>query len=302
MNMITSDLLTELIKQTDSIRQIINRIKESGRISEIDKDLLLDKIRIFYDHTLQVNTAADEIKDEVSVKKSTLKTKEPVIPVKEELSQEKNTEEIISAKENLPSDSYELILNENEDTSLKPELKSTEKEVNEATLITTEEPDNVKSKSAKVEQVEIQPSLFENQNISKENQNTGMVEVEKEIIHQAFSQKETIADKYLSENKKSLNDIMAELRKEKDLATRMQYKPVKDLREAITLNDRVKYIREVFGQDKAKYDLAITKLNNCKDLDEAMEYINANISWDNEKPSFRNFLELIYRRHLPQNE
>jgi hypothetical protein len=296
MNMMNSDLLNELLIQTDSIRQIINRMKDAGRISEIDKDLLLDKIRVFYDHSLQLNHSGSEVKKEIIQDSDIIKTE---ISEKEKVTDKSEAPEPEKLKENENNDSYELLLNEPVDSSENHPAEITTADVIENTQLTNEKPKNLISEPAKIEKIEIQPSLFENHENISENQKPG--KVEKEIIQQAFSQKETISDKYQSKNRKSTNELMAELRKDKDLATQMQYKPVKDLREAITLNDRVKYIREIFDQDKSKYDLVVTGLNNCKDLDEAMEYIDANISWDSEKPSFKSFLELIYRRHMPQN-
>ncbi|MFH2141507.1 MAG: hypothetical protein ABIJ97_03725 [Bacteroidota bacterium] len=318
MNMTNSELLQKITQNLNEITQILSRLKEDESIPAIEKDLLLEKIRLFYDSTIQLDTfvaksqsvepvATDEIREE---EKSSVTVNQTDVNV------DNNKTEI---EESIPDlfDEIPVLLDDQPDildakTDIEPvEIQSknifeesVEIKPEESVEIKPEESVEIRPEESKVdtsekEKSEIQPSLFGYSERIENNSQPNVIE--KKIVQQAFDQKETIEEKYLSENKKSVNDIISELRKEKDLATQMQYKPVKDLKEAITLNDRVKYIREIFNQNKETYDLAIIRLNSCKDLDEAMEYINSNIVWDESKPSFRSFLELVYRRHIPVN-
>lgn len=118
---------------------------------------------------------------------------------------------------------------------------------------------------------------------------------EKPAVEKA--QSKTVADQY--ETKKSLNDFAAINNKVKDLASKIKDQPIKDLKEAINLNERFLFTRDLFGGNAEKYGKTIDELNRVNDLDEAMAYLNNNFTWDMEKDSFKKFLELVYRRHIP---
>ena len=109
--------------------------------------------------------------------------------------------------------------------------------------------------------------------------------------------KETIGEK-LIDNKKTLNDIFSDFKQKKDLATHLQYQPIEDLKAVISLNDKIRFIKELFNSNSEQYALSVDKLNSCNNLDEAMEYLNEKFEWNDTKASFKEFLELIYRRFL----
>lgn len=118
------------------------------------------------------------------------------------------------------------------------------------------------------------------------------------IIKEETPQAKTIGEN-LIDNKKNINDYFAEFKKTKDLATHLQYQPIKNLKSVISLNDKIRFIKELFGSSSEKYAMSIEKLDSFSNLDEALEYLNNNFEWDDNKASFKDFLELIYRRYLP---
>ena len=67
----------------------------------------------------------------------------------------------------------------------------------------------------------------------------------------------------------------------------------------IHLRNRPRFKTEKWGAMMFIQESIIEQLNNMRDLDEAMDYINTNFAWDMEKDAFKSFLELIYRRHIP---
>ena len=78
----------------------------------------------------------------------------------------------------------------------------------------------------------------------------------------------------------------------------LQYQPIENLKTVISLNDKIRFIKELFNSNSEQYALSIDKLNSCNNLDEAMEYLNEKFEWDDTKTSFKEFLELVYRRFL----
>ena len=71
--------------------------------------------------------------------------------------------------------------------------------------------------------------------------------------------------------------------------TDMPGTPVKDVRSAISLNDRIIFINYLFGEDPLAFQNAITHINTLDTLDQAIEYVKT------EHPSWDLNSELVYR-------
>ena len=104
-----------------------------------------------------------------------------------------------------------------------------------------------------------------------------------------------LADKYEKPDT-SLNEAIAG--NIKDLATKFRNRPIPSIKYAVSLNDKIGIIRELFDNDKEKYIQTVEHLDKLSSLDEALEYINAGFDWDPEKPEFNKLLELLYRRFV----
>lgn len=79
--------------------------------------------------------------------------------------------------------------------------------------------------------------------------------------------------------------------------TDMPGTPVKDIRSAISLNDRILFINYLFGEDPIAFQDMLTKLNAMSSFDEAAEYvISANSDWDLESDTVYRFMMAIRRR------
>ena len=71
--------------------------------------------------------------------------------------------------------------------------------------------------------------------------------------------------------------------------TDMPGAPVRDIRSAISLNDRVLFINRLFGEDPVNFQETLNILNQMGSLDEAVAYlVEAHPSWNLES-------ELVYR-------
>lgn len=121
--------------------------------------------------------------------------------------------------------------------------------------------------------------------------------VENEPIREAepVVKESILADKF-SQNAPSVNDMLAGVKKNKDLASLLKDSPITDLNKAIKLNDRIWYINELFGKNSAVYEKAIQTVNNAENLDAALEYLFTNFKWNQERKSTISFLELVFRR------
>ena len=96
----------------------------------------------------------------------------------------------------------------------------------------------------------------------------------------------TIAAKAEVSAKPTINDVMAA-----DHAWRkdMPGTPVRDIRSAISLNDRVIFINLLFNEDAQAFVNALTRINSMATLDEVVDFISSEFpSWDLNS-------ELVYR-------
>ncbi|MBQ6253926.1 MAG: hypothetical protein IJK05_04665 [Bacteroidales bacterium] len=73
--------------------------------------------------------------------------------------------------------------------------------------------------------------------------------------------------------------------------------PVKNIISAISLNDRVLLINDLFGEDPLKFQDTIAKFNSMTSLSEALEYIAANYpGWDMNSETVYRFMMAVRRK------
>ena len=73
---------------------------------------------------------------------------------------------------------------------------------------------------------------------------------------------------------------------------------VEDIHHAVTLNDKLFFIRELFKGDEDQYRLSLQRLNDMSNMKEALEYTrNAFTHWDEESNAVYRFYMLLRRRY-----
>ena len=96
----------------------------------------------------------------------------------------------------------------------------------------------------------------------------------------------TVASKAADNARPTINDMMAE---EHAWRRDMPGTPVRDIRSAISLNDRVIFINLLFNEDAQMFVNALTNINSMETLDQVVDFIRAEFpSWDLNS-------ELVYR-------
>ncbi len=79
--------------------------------------------------------------------------------------------------------------------------------------------------------------------------------------------------------------------------TDMPGTPVKDIRSAISLNDRILFINMLFGQDPMAFQDALTKINQMASLDEVVDFVVAERpEWDLESETVYRFMMAVRRK------
>jgi hypothetical protein len=114
-----------------------------------------------------------------------------------------------------------------------------------------------------------------------------------------FSSHTTVADKFKDE-KKSLNEKLSSSHTDKSIAAKLQKNPIKDLKNAIGINEKFKFINELFEGNLQKYNDGIAQLNHFGNMDEAIHFLSVlteEFSWDKENEAYKELSELVTRRY-----
>lgn len=77
-------------------------------------------------------------------------------------------------------------------------------------------------------------------------------------------------------------------------------KPILNLGRSIGINERYYFIKTLFQNDKVAFDQAITRIDMCHSLGEALEYTNRSLAgkynWSRKEEDARKFYDLLKRR------
>ena len=94
--------------------------------------------------------------------------------------------------------------------------------------------------------------------------------------------------------KPAVIDVMTE---KQTWRTAMPGSPVKDVRSAIALMDRVLFINNLFGADAMAFQEALNQINQMQSLDEVVEYLAAlHPEWDFNSQTVYSFMMAVRRK------
>jgi predicted CopG family antitoxin len=81
----------------------------------------------------------------------------------------------------------------------------------------------------------------------------------------------------------------------------LKTKPINSLSEAIGVNDKFLFIREIFKGNKDSFSQAISRLEHSESLEDAKAVIMSYTGDSNENEAVKELLDLV-KRKLPSNE
>jgi len=120
----------------------------------------------------------------------------------------------------------------------------------------------------------------------------------KEISLDLFGS-QTIADKF-KDDKQSFNEKLHKENADKSLASKMLHNPVKDLKTAIGINDKFKFMNELFEGNLNDYNKTIETLNNFTSEKEALDCLDSlcmTYKWKENSKSYEELRIFIMRRY-----
>ena len=125
-------------------------------------------------------------------------------------------------------------------------------------------------------------------------------EPEAEPVEKPVREEKIIADRFAPAS--SLNEQLGSANKNGGRGDIIKSRPVKELSEAIGINDRFYYIRELFSGDRESYNETIEKLNMVVSIDEASELLATVTSQPDYAEPFQQLLELVDRKLLSKDK
>ncbi len=171
----------------------------------------------------------------------------------------------------------------------------------ELPVVEEEFPEAEKIEEAEVE-VETEDTLADDLPESDESAEDDLPVVEEsaddDLPESIFAEPEsvpvTVAEKAEKKAKLTINDMMAD-----NCAWRKDIPgaPVRDIRSAISLNDRVIFINLLFEEDAQKFVNALTQINGMETFDQAVEYLTSEFpAWDMNSELVYRFMMAVRRR------
>ena len=107
--------------------------------------------------------------------------------------------------------------------------------------------------------------------------------------------KAILADRF-GEVEKRINEKMHGRRSDDDISSRMKHSPINNLADAIGINDKFYFTREIFGGNSDSYRNAINRLNNASGIREAEGIIKECGSIEVNSEAVRELLALVKRK------
>lgn len=212
------------------------------------------------------------------------------IPMEVEEPEEEVVEESVEEVADLPEEEPEAIEPEEEpveETEPEPDLEPELAEVSEPEPVEEQEPESEPEPEAEPEIDDDLP--FAETPAPEEEDDDDLPGV-----FDLYDEPVTVAAKAADEAKPILNEVMAA-----DCAWRkdMPGSPVRDIRSAISLNDRVIFINLLFKEDAQAFVDTLAKINTMETLDQAVEYICETFpTWDLNSDLVYRFMMAVRRK------
>jgi hypothetical protein len=129
------------------------------------------------------------------------------------------------------------------------------------------------------------------------------VKIEKPAETKRVERPAEVKTETATEEPLTINQIMAaQLNKSGKASAQPHAQPVTDLKQAITLNDKLLYIKDLFNGYNLAYSEAIDILNRFSSFEEAQDFLQNNYAtknrWDTRQATVDKFYELLRRRYF----
>lgn len=281
--------MKHIIETLEQVEQMVGSLAERGAL-DIERDLLLEKIRKIYAEVLKLEPAKEEpqsgVEEQVVVVPVVSEAEfafEPEDVVEEAALEEEPAEELAEeSAEELAEESVEEEFVADEPIVEEP----IEEEPIEEEIVVAEEP----AEEEPIEESEVDVAdgvlaLYDDEEESEE------IFVESEEEEPAEEPEEE--DEFLIEDTEEVEQLEEKFDFEDE---ENEFSGSVSLRSTIGVNDKIILMRDLFNGNNEYYDRVITKLDSFSSLDEAMIFIHDNYHWNPQSEGARLLVELLARK------
>ena len=268
--MYSKSFLKSLNYKLRELELIISQLDSGKEHSMIDVDLALDKTRELYDILLKIAAGEPEGQERTAVTHT-----RSVVPSDPDTAQDERdyeSEGIIPDPVHKPKEEVQSMKDKPEQTAIHLQKTGPEKEKDEKP-VEDDRDDSLTEKKTGIQK-----------EITDDKKKNGKQDIE------------IVADRYQS-SQNYINRAMADKQVKKDLTSKMQSKPISDLRNSIGLNEKFLFIKELFKGRPEKYNQCIDTLNQSPTLDQALSYIRENYEWEKDDEVVEKLINLVKRKH-----
>lgn len=269
--------LKDVLQRLREAEQLLMIGVERGKLSSIERDLVLEKLRnsyeqLLFERKIEVAKTITEKVIEKSEKEAKVETEAPI--------QEPSLESKVKPTPEEPKiESNEIVTKENP-IEIEVQEKEVAPHIDELVLDEPEVEQTIEIESTVDDAEEIETVDFEQ---PRDNAHTK-------------PSSEILVDKYQGK-RKFRNENMSVGKK--DMSTKLQNKPILDLTKSIGINDKFMFTKELFHGNAGLYSKTIIKLNEFTDINDALFYIQENFTWDSKNEAASQLIELVRRKLMP---
>ena len=124
-------------------------------------------------------------------------------------------------------------------------------------------------------------------------------EAETHLRIEQDNEKKIIADRF-NHLSSRINEKIAGTRKENGQSDHSRARPVNDLKEAIGINDRYYFVKEVFDTNQDLYGRVLDELNSAPSIEKAREIIAKSASESASNEAIELLMEVVKRKVFPK--
>lgn len=279
--MLEKEQITIILQSIKSLEDRFLRLSVSEKIPQIEIDISLTKLQFIYEEVINLDKL---------IKTKVVKDSAPISIITK-------PEKQIDEPNSKPESSLKA---EKDETEIKQE-----NEVIKTPLITVKEEPIVVQKAEPIEQ-KIEP--VEQDDESKEEDKVHQITIP-QTRESISANPNTNEQKPIKKDKKehtektvveniSVNDLLAKNISGSIIASKLKNKPIKSINEAIGLNDKFLFIRELFNGKADDFSKTVDIFNKIENFQQCIDYVQVNFQWDFEDSNVLKFLEIVNRRFI----
>ncbi len=277
--------LIKIIKaEATVLTALIDNLPDDGQLQQFEVDMLIGKIQ-------SLNNIASHL--QAASEPQPVQVKTPVVEPVKQLEPEVKVAEPKQVEQNIVVEPVAEKVVEEEKPTVATIIEDNIDEVE----VSTSEFDLVDVETEQVVEKEEAPTL-QPQPVEKTAaviESTNVANTVDSAVKTETKPTSTLADAYLK-NARSVNDVLAGIEKRRSLASQFSRRPITNLRQSIAINDRIRFINQLFGRDNILYQQTLDNIEKSANIDDALKMLFSQFNWNQEEETVADFLELVYLR------